>query len=601
MSDHRSPVLIVGGGGAGLTASILLSQLGIESLLINARPSTSDLPKAHLLNQRAMEILRDAGVADTIYARGTPPENMRATAWYAGFADTEEASIRTVGRKIGQIEVWGAGYTDTDWIAASPCPSTNLPQIRLEPILRAQAEELAPGRVRFHHELLSLSQDECGVTATINALDENREYTVRSKILLACDAGRTVGPALGVEMEGERDIAQEVSIHMSADLSRWAQDPEVLIRWIWLPESGTLGVLVPMGPDRWGPDSEEWVFHLNYPANDPRAIDNAVIERDMRSALGIGDHPVKIHKITRWSLEGVVASRFRVGRAFLLGDAAHRHPPTGGLGLNSAIQDAHNLCWKVAAVLQGHASDKLLSSYEPERKPVVAQNVERALAASMNQFSIGRALGIEPGTDPDANWASLARVWSDRAEDEDFQRAVRRAIASQSMEFREHNVEYGYTYTSPNVAIVRDSTPAPTPIDAIRTYRPSTAPGHPLPHAWLDADDGQRLSTLDLVQPGRFLLLSGEEGQAWCEAARELAARTGINLDAASIGHLAGDYLDPRCGWLQRREISPAGAILVRPDRFIAWRSMDGSATPSADLERALKRILGKTSMECGS
>ena len=294
MDDRNVPVLIVGGGGAGLTASILLSQLGVESLLVNARPTTSDLPKAHVLNQRAMEILRDAGVAEDIYARGTPLENMQATAWYAGFAGREGA-----GRKVGQMEAWGAGYTDTDWIAASPCPSTNLPQILLEPILREQAEKLAPGRVHFHHEVVELQQDAEGVTATVRDVDEDREYTVRSRYLLACDGGRTIGPALGVEMEGPRNIAQEISIHMTADLTPWARDPEVLIRWIWLPESGTLAVLVPMGPERWGPDSEEWVFHLNYPSDDPRALDDAVIEADMRRALGIGDHPLEIHKITR--------------------------------------------------------------------------------------------------------------------------------------------------------------------------------------------------------------------------------------------------------------------------------------------------------------
>ncbi len=594
MDDREVPVLIVGGGGAGLTASMLLSQLGVESWLVNARPTTSDLPKAHVLNQRAMEILRDTGVAEPIYAQGTPLEQMRATAWYAGFAG--ERSI--AGRKVGQMEAWGAGYTDTDWIAASPCPSTNLPQIRLEPILREQAEKLAPGRVHFHHEVVDLQQDADGVTATVRDVDEDREYTVRSRFLLACDGGRTIGPALGVEMEGPRDIAQEISIHMTADLTPWARDPEVLIRWIWLPDSGTLAVLVPMGPERWGPDSEEWVFHLNYPTDDPRALDDAVIEADMRQALGIGGHPVEIHKITRWSLEGVVASRLQVGRIFLLGDAAHRHPPTGGLGLNSAIQDAHNICWKLATVLQGRASEDLLSSYEPERKPAVARNVERSVENALNQMGMGQTLGLEPGGDPDRNWASLERLWSGKAEDAEFRHRALRAIASQSMEFREHNVEYGYTYTADEAAIVPDGHPAPEPIEPIRVYQPSTAPGHPLPHAWLDSDDGRRLSTLDLVQPGRFLLITGEDGSAWCDAARRVAEEMEVPLDAVRIGHLDGDLLDPRCQWLQRREISTEGALLVRPDRFVAWRSTGPSEAVEADLRGALEAVLRRDRAE---
>ncbi len=588
MADIEVPVLIVGGGGAGLTASALLSQLGVESLLINARPSTSDLPKAHVLNQRSMEILRDAGVDQPIYARGTPPENLRSTAWYVGFTGNEKHA----GRKIGEMEAWGAGYTDPDWIAASPCASTNLPQIRLEPILRERAEKLNPGRVRFHHELTEIAQDDQGVISTIRFVEDGREYTVRSDFLLACDGGRTVGNALGVEMEGPRNLSQQASIHMTADLSAWALDPQVLLRWIWLPDTGRLCVLAPMGPDHWGPDSEEWVFHATYATDDPRLHDDAAIERDMRAALGIEDHPVEIHKVSRWTMEGLVASRLQVGRVLLLGDAAHRHPPTGGLGLNSAIQDVHNVCWKLAAVLNQQAGIELLATYEPERKPVVSHNVERALGSAMNQQAIGQALGLIPDGDSVEHWACVDRFFSEQPEDDDLRRHVQRTIATQSMEFGEHNVEYGYTYTSREAAIVADGTERPEAIDAVRVYQPSTRPGHPLPHAWLDSDSGSRLSTLDLVRPGTFLLIAGEDGEAWCEAARQVADDLGVPLDAVRIGHTGGDYLDPRCRWLRQREIEPDGAILVRPDRFICWRSFSDSTSSVADLEGALKSIL---------
>src|SRR5262245_17644284 len=194
-TDVTVPVLIVGGGGAGLTCSMLLSQLGVETLLVNALPTTSTLPKAHVLNQRTMEILRDVGVAAPIYERGTPLEHMRATAWYAGFA----GPTADHGRRFARMEAWGAGSTDPDWAAASPCAQTNLPQIRLEPILRARAEALAPGRVRFHHELLSLEQDADGVSAVVADKDAGTEYRVRARHLLACDGGRTVGRLLGVD------------------------------------------------------------------------------------------------------------------------------------------------------------------------------------------------------------------------------------------------------------------------------------------------------------------------------------------------------------------------------------------------------------------
>ncbi|MGA2836252.1 MAG: FAD-dependent monooxygenase [Acidimicrobiales bacterium] len=586
MADLEVPVLIVGGGGAGLTASMLLSNLGVDSLLVSALPTTSILPKAHVLNQRTMEILADAGVADEIYAQGTPRANMSHTGFYAGFAGWPDA-----GALMEKLEAWGGGGSDLDWEAASPRASTNLPQIRLEPIMRRRAEELAPGMVRFGHELVSFDQDDDGVTSTVLDRESGSEFTVRSDYLFACDAGRMVGPRLGVEMVGIRDVGSVASIHMTADLSKWAPDPEVLIRWIWVPHMATLATLVPMGPTRWGPRSEEWVLHLTYAVEDPRALDDATVEADMRQALGIGDHPVTIHLMTRWELMGVVASELRVGRTFLLGDAAHRHPPTGGLGLTSATQDVHNLCWKIAAVLNGVASEGLLDSYEPERRSSVQWNVDNSVESALNHMVIGEALGLtDPDLTPDEGWARVSRLWSGKPEDEAFRQRVRTSIASQTMEFRKLNVEYGYTYDS--AAVVPDGTPSEPSPDPVRIYRPSTRPGSPLPHAWLDAIDGGRRSTIDLVRPGRFLVIAGEHGGPWIEAASALGGETALPVDAVRIGHVDGDYLDLRCRWLTVRGIDPEGAILVRPDRFVAWRHLGRATDPREELRRAFERIL---------
>ncbi len=586
MADIEVPVLIVGGGGAGLTASMLLSQLGVESLLVSALPTTSVLPKAHLLNQRTMEILADAGVADEIYAQGTPRANMSHTGFYAGFAGWPDA-----GTQIEILEAWGGGGSDPDWEAASPRASTNLPQIRLEPIMRRHAEQLAPGMVRFGHELVSFDQDDDGVTSTVLDHESGTEITVRSAYLLACDAGRKVGPQLGVEMVGIRDVGSVASIHMTTDLSRWARDPEVLIRWIWIPHMARLATLVPMGPTRWGPDSEEWVFHLTYSVGDRRALDDATVEADMREALGIGDHPVTVHLVTRWELMGVVASSLRVGRTFMLGDAAHRHPPTGGLGLTSATQDVHNLCWKIAAVLNGAASDGLLDTYEPERRSSDQWNVDNSIDSALNHMVIGETLGlVDPDLTPEEGWTTVGRLWNGKPEDEEYRHQVRRAIESQSMEFRKLNVEYGYTYDS--TAVVPDGTPSELPPDPVRIYRPSTRPGGPLPHAWLRTIDGERRSTLDLVRPGRFLVIAGEEGEPWIEAASTLNDVGGLPVDAVRIGHADGDYLDPRCRWLDVRGFGPHGAILVRPDRFVAWRRSGHSDYPRGELSRAFELVL---------
>ncbi|MFM8409895.1 MAG: FAD-dependent monooxygenase [Alphaproteobacteria bacterium] len=586
-TEEKTPVLIVGGGGAGLAASMLLSGLGVDSLLVSSLPTTSTLPKAHVLNQRTMEILADCGVADQVEAQGTPSANMKATAFYAGLAGPSPDH----GRRLHRLESWGAGRTDEAWVEASPRAQANLPQIRLEPILKRRAEDLAPGRVRFHHEVVGFEQDDRRALATVRDHATGRDYRVLADWVLACDGGRTMGSRVGIELEGARDVAREISIHLSADLSRWARDPDVLIRWIWLPETGRLAVLVPMGPTRWGPDSEEWVFHLNYPGGN-REVSAEQAIADMRAALGIGEHPVVVHKVSRWSLDGVVASRFRSGRTFVLGDAAHRHPPTGGLGLTSAIQDAHNLCWKIAAVVSGRAGERLLDTYEPERRPVDARNVQRSLENALNHFAIQQAAGLSAEASADANWAALRRLWSGRPEDEAHRVAVLRAFASQSMEFGEHAVEYGYVFESD--AVVSDGTPPPISPDPVRLYRATTRPGHPLPHARIEDLHGRPLSTLDLVRPGRFLLIAGEEGQAWCDAARAISDRHDLPVDAVRIGHLDGDLLDPRCHWLRQREIAADGAILVRPDRCVCWRSMGSAREPSREVAAALARILDR-------
>lgn len=565
---------------------MLLSGLGVEHLLVSSQPTTSTLPKAHVLNQRALEILDDCGAYGEIRRRSTPPEQMAATAWYSGLTGDHPDD----GRLLARLETWGAGGDDESWRSASAFAQLNLPQIRLEPVLKERAEELAPGSIRFGHELTALEQDEEGVTATILDREAGSEYQVRAGYLVAADGGRTVPKLVGIGYEGFDRLAITYSVYVSADLSGLTGGEEdVLLRWVAAPRTGASFVLSPMGPDNWGPKSEEWAIHIIFLPDDPRMPEEDAVEAMVRESLGIEDLEMEVHRVTRWEVGAVLAERFREGRVFLVGDAAHRHPPTGGLGLNSAFHDAHNLCWKLAAVLGGQAGPALLDTYEEERKPVDARNVQRSMENALGQLMIFNATGLSPEQDEEANRAALARLWSGREEDAQARSAFLAAVRAQSQEFSEHNVEYGYAYES--AAVVPDGTPPAESADDMRVHTPSTRPGSPLPHAWVDDEDGNRRPIKDLVAPGRFLLIAGEDGQPWVEAAQELAA-AGQPVDALRIGHVEGDLYDARSLWARHRGISREGAVLVRPDRFVAWRSAGAVEDPAGELGSALGAVL---------
>jgi 2,4-dichlorophenol 6-monooxygenase len=594
MSASQIPVLIVGGGGAGLAASTILSSQGVESLLVSALPTTSILPKAHVLNQRSMEIFTEVGIADAIYERSTPAANFVATGFYAGLAGDNP----NYGREIGKLELWGAGDRDPEYVDASPCRTANLPQIRLEPVLKSHAELLNPDGVRFNHELVALVQDETGVRSTIRDRATGEEYEVHSQYVIAADGGRTVGKLVGIELDGQRNVLDMVSVHLSADLADLLDDDSVFLRWLVNPEYGgtfTGGILCPMGPEHWGTRSEEWVFHLGYPHGDPDAGDREKVIARMRAVLGLPEFDPKIHAISIWTMEGLLANHFRVGRVFVVGDAAHKHPPTGGLGLNSAIHDAHNLCWKLVQVLAGRAGDGLLDTYGAERRPVDARNVENSVGCAMARFRLDEALGLSPEKSGAENWREIEKLWDEaHPEHEERRDIINNALAAQTREFRHHNLEFGYTYSS--AAVVDDGSPEYVPIDPIRLYEPSTKPGHPLPHA-LVSRRGETFPLQNLTHGGRFALIAGEDGVPWVEAAREIAESTGVPLVAWRVGSDDADLADTRFAWLRKREISRTGAVLVRPDRFIGFRSVGAVDDPRGALTEALNQILSTTEL----
>jgi len=243
-------------------------------------------------------------------------------------------------------------------------------------------------------------------------------------------------------------------------------------------------------------------------------------------------------------------------------------------------------------VFAGRAEASLLDTYEAERRPVDARNVQRSLENAATHFEMGAAFGLDPHAGIEANWAQMRRIWSGKPEDAERRRSALRAIRRATMESNELNVEHGYRYDS--AAIVPDGSPEPQPIDPVRLYEPSTRPGSPLPHAWIDDEDGSRRALKDLVQPGRFLLIAGEDGDDWCAAAKRIASANALALDSVRIGELDGDLFDPRLMWTQYRSIGRNGAVLVRPDRFVGWRSLGSARDPARELASALQQILDR-------
>ncbi len=386
------------------------------------------------------------------------------------------------------------------------------------------------------------------MTAHVRDHDSGEDYEVRCSYLIGADGGRLVAKEVGVEYVGLGVVTDTATLHVSADFSRWARDPDVLIRWLVSPQTGVSVVMVPMGPERWGPDSEEWVIHLNYPVDDPRAqSDDAGRGRrppGPRHRRASARDP-QDHALVGRRRDGVHLQR----RATCSSSATPRtgtRPPAA-----SASRARSRTCTTCAgsSPLSSRATQlpELLASYEPERRSSLEVNAQRSLENAVNQFTIVASIGVSHENTEEQNLAALRRLWSPAPEDAEHRAAVLRHIRAQSMEFSEINVELGYSYDS--AAIVEDGTPAPPPLEPIRVYEPSTRPGSPLPHAWIDDEDGARRPIKDLVGAGRFLLIAGEEGESWCEAARELAASSGLPLGRAS--HRA-----PR-----RRPLRPAPAL----------------------------------------
>lgn len=588
MRVENVEVLIIGGGGAGLTTTNLLSQLGVSSLLVERHAGTSHLPKAHYLNQRVMEINKQIGTADALYAAGAPAENMDQIVWQTSLGGTGPLD----GKVIFSADAMGGGRFAADHAQKGAARAVNIGQIQIEPILRTHAEKVNPGNVRFRTEFLDFKEVDGGLEATIRDLQTGEHYQVNAKYIVAADRGQSVGPKVGVKMVGPTDIADYVGVYFRADLSKFIHDDTSVMRVILptdqQPNKPVVGGLLAFGPKHWDRHSEEWAIGWGFAADDPMRNDESNMEQRIQEFLKV-DAPIDIIHITHWKMEGVVAERWRFGRAFVVGDAAHRHTPGGGLGMSSGMQDVHNLCWKLLYVLRGHAGDSLLDSYEPERKPAVSRNAENSLLAFDNHSIFVSAMGLTPGAPQAQNEAALTKLFTDSSEGK--ARRTRLKVVFESLmgeEYAPHDLEMGYQYDSG--AVVQDGTPYPERDPLGSHYIQTSHPGCRLPHVWLHKD-GNRVSTHDLLPIGGFLVLTGADGGNWVAAAQSLAAERNIPIVSYTIS-ATGDASDPSGAWAKESEISESGVLLVRPDGHVGYRAHGSVGDTKAALARALDTIL---------
>jgi putative polyketide hydroxylase len=533
------PVLIAGGGPVGLTASILLSQQGVRSLLVERHPGTAILPKARGINARTMEMYRQIGIEQAIRAAGLPTERTGLIVW------TESLAGREIERRVpGRMAPSNRG--------ASPVLNCLCAQDDLEPVLRRFAEAQAPAELRFDTEMTAVRQDADGVTATLADRIGGGERQVRAQYLIAADGAQSrVRRMVASRMIGAEGVYDSVNILFNADLRPWTADRPAALYFV--EQSDLRATFLTINAhDRWG-------FLIHSLKQYGYVADDFTPERCtalIRQAVGKPDLPVKILGVSAWEASAIVADRYRDGRLFLAGDAAHEMPPTGGFGLNTGVQDAHNLVWKLAAVLKGQAEASLLDTYHPERQPLGLTITKASLE---NSLSMGRTARQDGAKLPRSEFLN------------------------------EQGLIFGASYESS--AVIPDGSAPPAIDDPVTRYVPSARPGSRAPHVWVERD-GERLSTIDLFGT-RFVLLTGAKGGAWRDAAARLASPSRPEMAAHTIGE-GGEFADPDGAWQAAYGVEADGAVLVRPDGYVGWRTRTQVGEPLRTLQIAFDGILGR-------
>lgn len=502
-----TPVLIVGGGLVGLSAGLFLQRLGVPFILAEKNEGVSLLPRARGIHMRTMELFRQVGVEEAVKAAA-------ATAWQqGGFGGARRGRTLVDAQPIGNL----SAFAKTVGADASPSNFAACPQTLIEPVLRGHLEARG-GDVRFGHELVSFTDTGAAVVATVRGPDE-QETGIEATWLIGADGGRSfVRRQLGIETIDTPAPQHLVNIFFHADLAQTVRGRT--FSQCEVANDKVRGVFLAMN------NADKWSFHLEYdPANGPPA--ESQLPDLVRAAIGLNDLDIDIRHHGTWSTCVCVAERYRSGRAFLCGDAAHVMPPWGGFNANTGIADAHNLAWKIAATLRGDAGPELLDNYECERRPLAVRNGRQALLR----------------TDFDARFG--------------VETAANRDFFPQLLDFGALVLRHRYPGAD---ASSRSSTP-----ESVARLRGQT--GTRFPHAWIRRD-GLRISTLDLFGDS-YVLLAGPKAPV------SASSSPSLNPDAPAT-YVAGrdfEFADADSDWHALTGLPDDGQVLVRPDGFVLRRS----------------------------
>ena len=522
-------MVIAGGGLVGLSTAMFLAQHGVASLAIERLREGSPLPRAAHFHVRTLELFRAAGIEEAV-----KEQSLREFLPEGAIVAMDSLAGRKLADIIPSINI---GVDET----LTPCRRLFVTQPGLEPILRRQARS-AGAEVLEGHEVVGVEQDDQGVTVTARDVDSGAEVTQRAKYLVAADGAHSaVRELLGIPFEGRGTFSNSITIYFTADLWPQMGDKPLSVIYINNPAFG--------GFFRLSKDCQSGFLVVNT-LGDPSAgaagdaaadTSEARLIELVRIGAGVPDLAVRIDGVARWRANTDVAGRYQDGRIFLAGDAAHVMPPNGGFGGNTGIADAYDVAWKMALAVGGLAGDGLLATYEQERRPVGRLTAEQAYARYVTRTATYLGATDHQPVLPDLE------------------------------------VELGYVYHSPAVSGTDGSDGTAGHVDP-RTAR--GLPGTRAPHLWLD-DDGQRRSTLDLM--GRnFVLLTGSAGGVWREAAASVGdALPGVALDVHQLGD--GGHPLAQGSFGESHDVDEDGAVLVRPDGFVAWRARQAGATGQGD------------------